>query len=364
MRKILVIDDDEAFRSMVVTILEKSGFETLQAAGGAMGVQLARTHRPDLVLCDVNMGGVGGNLTLYALRRDPAIAAVPFILMSGFAQGTDTPPGIERGADDFLPKPFTPAKLLSAIEDCLNRTTTASARTTALSEPGGAGGTDSSSGLLQPLNRIVHITRLLSSRRQTLQANEIISLAEQAHRTAAHLCRRIENCLLYAEIERLASDRQKLPAMLKPQTGIRAVVEPSAKDQALRMERSADLALQFEDGLTAISAEHLKKIVEELLDNAFRYSHTGSTVHLKTTDGADRVTLSISDQGCGLTQEQIVQAVAPLPLDQVLLVRHGSGLGLLIAKRLTELHHGVFSIHSEPGHGTTVTVSLPKRSAE
>jgi signal transduction histidine kinase len=346
---------------MLVSTLEKNGFETLQAASGAVGVQLARTHLPDLVLCDVNMGGVGGNLTLYALRRDPTIASVPFILMSGFAYAGDTPPGIERGADAFLPKPFNAEKLLSAIQGCLNRTEPASVQVKELlAESGVATGTDSSSGLLQPLNRISKITRLLSSSRQKLQSNEIIGLADQAHRAAEHLRRKIENCLSYAEIERLTSVSHQLAAPDEQAAGIRAVVEPAAREKAIRMERVGDLALQFEDALVAIPADHLKKIVEELLDNAFRYSHHGSAVHLKTTDGADRVTLSISDQGCGVTPEQIVQAVAPIPLDQVLLGRHGSGLGLLIAKRLTELHNGDFNIHSEPAHGTTVAVSLPK----
>jgi two-component system, sensor histidine kinase and response regulator len=362
MAKILVIDDDEAFRGMVVTILEKSGFETLQAAGGAAGVQLARTERPDLVLCDVNMGGVGGNLTLYALRRDPAISSVPFILMSGFAQSGGTPPGLERGADDFLSKPFKPEKLVSTIHECLNRTVSAPVHSKdILVESGTTGGADTSPGLLQPLNRIMHITGLLGSPRQKLQSSEVIGLADQAYRVAAQLSRRIGNCLLYAEIEQLASDSQKFRAQHEQRTGIRAVVEPAAKEIATRMERPGDLVLKFEDGRAVVSADHLRKIVEELLENAFRYSHPGSSVQLKTIDGEERVSLSVTDQGCGLTPEQIVQAVAPIPLDQVLLVRHGSGLGLLIAKRLTELYNGVFNVHSEPAHGTIVTVSLPKR---
>src|SRR5436190_24365158 len=121
MAKILVIDDDEAFRASLTTILEKKGFEALQAATGAVGVQLARTQLPDVILCDVNMGGVGGNLTLYALRRDPQIASIPFILMSGFLSSGDAPPGIERGADGFLAKPFSTEKLLSTIERCLSK---------------------------------------------------------------------------------------------------------------------------------------------------------------------------------------------------------------------------------------------------
>src|SRR6266699_5952999 len=121
MPKILIIDDEEAFRGSLITILEKKGFDVLQAPGGALGVQLARTHVPDLILCDVNMGGVGGNLTLCALRRDPQIASIPFILMSGYISSGDTPPGIHRGADAFLTKPFSIEKLVSTIQACLTK---------------------------------------------------------------------------------------------------------------------------------------------------------------------------------------------------------------------------------------------------
>src|SRR5438552_16595283 len=122
MSKILVIDDDAAFRSVLATMLEKQGLEVLQAASGAEGVQLARTDTPNLILCDVELGGVGGNLVLYAVRRDPQLAHIPFILMSGHGLGGDTAlPGTERGADGFLAKPFSPAKLTATIDACLIR---------------------------------------------------------------------------------------------------------------------------------------------------------------------------------------------------------------------------------------------------
>jgi two-component system sensor kinase len=64
-----------------------------------------------------------------------------------------------------------------------------------------------------------------------------------------------------------------------------------------------------------------------------------------------------------MTAEQIAQAGAPIPLDQVLLAQQGSGLGLCIAQRLTELHNGTFAIEGQAGHGTKVTVRLSKPSA-
>src|SRR2546427_834844 len=97
MSKILIIEDDEGFRATLVATLEEQGFEVLQASTGAQGVQIARNEEPNLILCDVELQGVGGNLVLYAVRRDPKIASIPFVLMSGFAVLEAAPQATERG---------------------------------------------------------------------------------------------------------------------------------------------------------------------------------------------------------------------------------------------------------------------------
>ena len=361
MPKILVIDDEEAFRDSLITILEKKGFEVLQASSGAVGVQLARTHLPDLVLCDVNMGGVGGTLTLYALRRDPQIASIPFILMSGYLSSGDAPPGIDRGADAFLTKPFSIEKLLSTVQACLSRS---EPKRVSSNLSGGAShdmaSIDASAGLLEIVIRILDITGLIGDSGQPMQPKETIDLAGQAHQAASLLRRRIENCLFYAEIERLASDWQQAASLQEHRTRIREIVEPVAREKARTLERSGDLDLRIDDALAGISADFLNKIVQELLDNAFRYSRPGTAIQLKTAVVPDHVALSITDQGCGMTPEQVAQAGSPISLDQVLLVQQGSGLGLVIARRLIEIHRGTLIIHSKPGRGTTVTVTLTR----
>src|SRR5882762_4811951 len=115
MPKILVIDENDSFRATLIAMLEKRGFEVFQAPGGAKGVQLARDLQPDVILCDVKMEGADGRLTLYALRRDPAIASIPFFLMSGISLSGEALPGTGRGADGFLLKPFTEEKLFTTI---------------------------------------------------------------------------------------------------------------------------------------------------------------------------------------------------------------------------------------------------------
>src|SRR5205809_2855312 len=107
MKRILVIDDEEWLREMVHLALSQRGYEVLEAGNGASGIEVAQKQLPDLILCDVNMEKVDGYGTLSSLRNEPATAAIPFILMTGLADSAGMRHGMELGADDYLPKPFT-----------------------------------------------------------------------------------------------------------------------------------------------------------------------------------------------------------------------------------------------------------------
>lgn len=120
-KSILVIDDSEDVRDFVVTTLRLSGYETLQAATADEGVALAQSLRPDLILCDINLPGMDGYGMLAAIRHAPEVAAIPFILMTGSAERNNFRLGMNRGADDFLQKPFSTEELLEAVVSRLVR---------------------------------------------------------------------------------------------------------------------------------------------------------------------------------------------------------------------------------------------------
>src|SRR3974377_1484134 len=124
MKRILVIDDETWLREMVHMALEQKGFEVLEAPNGAAGIEEARKSLPDLVLCDVNMEKVDGYLTLSSLRSEPTTASVPFILMTGLADHAGMRHGMELGADDYLPKPFSIEALYAAVDARLKKTQT------------------------------------------------------------------------------------------------------------------------------------------------------------------------------------------------------------------------------------------------
>jgi CheY-like chemotaxis protein len=118
MRSILVIDDDEDVRAVVVATLIKSDFSVREAKDGHVGIQMILAERPDLIICDVKMPGMDGYRMLSAIRQFPATAAIPLILMSGSGKRDRESfrRGMVSGADDFLLKPFTPSELIEAVE--------------------------------------------------------------------------------------------------------------------------------------------------------------------------------------------------------------------------------------------------------
>jgi CheY-like chemotaxis protein len=113
--KVLVIDDERTIREVIALTLRKNGYEVFTATNGAEGLELARKRLPDLIICDVRMVLVDGYEVLAAIRNNPSTAAIPFILVTSLASPERMRQGMELGADDFLPKPFTPTQLLSAV---------------------------------------------------------------------------------------------------------------------------------------------------------------------------------------------------------------------------------------------------------
>src|ERR1051326_7324337 len=121
MKKILIIDDEEWLREMMLLALRQRGFDVIEAGDGEAGIQTARRELPDLILCDVNMDKVDGYLTLSSLRSEPTTASIPFILMTGLADQAGMRHGMELGADDYLPKPFTIEALYAAVDTRLKK---------------------------------------------------------------------------------------------------------------------------------------------------------------------------------------------------------------------------------------------------
>lgn len=121
MTTILVIEDVEALREEIMETLSYEGFDVLGAENGVVGVQIAKTYLPNLIICDIAMPELDGYGTLVALRQEPKTSMIPFIFLTAMTEKADMRQAMQLGADDYLTKPFTSAELLGAIASRLQK---------------------------------------------------------------------------------------------------------------------------------------------------------------------------------------------------------------------------------------------------
>jgi DNA-binding response OmpR family regulator len=117
-RTIMITDDDQSLRELVRVSLEHEGYNVLQAADGSECVTLVRKQRPDLVILDVIMPNMDG---LEACRRIRDFSQVPVLMLTAKTQRDDVITGLDKGADDYLVKPFNMDELLARIRALLRR---------------------------------------------------------------------------------------------------------------------------------------------------------------------------------------------------------------------------------------------------
>lgn len=357
-RTILLIDDSDYIIEGTASLLRFEGYTVLTAYNGRDGLALAREHHPDLIICDVSMPEMDGYTVLRHLREDPETASLRFMFFTARAEKTDMRTGMDIGADDYLVKPFTIEELLSAIEAQWKKTELAQRGVEELA--------------LNVTYALPHefrtaLNQILGSA-QTLKtiATEDATVAEIAAdiiASAQRLLRITENFLVYAQLETLSADRRALEQLRMHRTEEAAAMAADiAMTKAEHYRRSTDLVTgAIPEGVTvAMSSESFHKVLDELLDNAFKFSTAGTPVRVECSADDRWLTVTISDEGIGMTPAQISGVGAYKQFNRFVQEQQGIGLGLVIAKRIVELHGGTVELESTPGKGTVVTIHLPR----
>jgi signal transduction histidine kinase len=364
MQNILVIDDEPPLRQLIMAALKVKGYSIFEAENGSIGVQLAKAHLPDLILCDVMMPKMDGYAVLAALRQDTNTASIPCVLMTGRPDSAGMRHGMTLGADDYLAKPFSIEELNASVAARLKKAQMLKqAAEKKLADLRANISLALPHELFTPLSGIIGFAEIISTDSAGLQPAEIAEIGKAIYASGKRLYRLIENFLIYAQIEMLGADPQKIDALRQSHTPVaHDVLESCALQESQRLERSADLVLELQSGSAAILEEYLRKIVCELLDNAFKFSEPGTPVIVRSSVGPHGFTFSVIDRGHGMTPEQIANVGAYMQFERKFYEQQGSGLGLAIGSRLAEIHGGTLLIENTPGNGTTVTVTLPDRS--
>lgn len=126
---ILVIEDEEDVADLVRYHLRKAKYRVLTAMDGAAGAELAASEKPDAIVLDVMLPKLNGFEVTKRLRGDQRTAGIPILILSAKGETESRIKGLELGADDYLPKPFSPKELLLRIQALLRRKTSLSPET-------------------------------------------------------------------------------------------------------------------------------------------------------------------------------------------------------------------------------------------
>lgn len=356
---ILIIEDEDLIRESLEDLLLAEGFKVITAENGERGMHLAKQNQPDLILCDVRMPIFNGYEVLEWLRQDKELSTVPFLFLTSMMDRHSTRKGMSLGADDYLEKPCTKDELLAAIAARLGKQKAIDQRIAEKMDALRRSITLSLPHELQtPLSGIMGLSELLMIENEELIPEEVYEYAEGIHRSAERLQRLIQNYLLYSKLMLLRSQGQTrftAPYPCNSQMIISKIGDRKVKEYA----RTNDLELDLAEFDLAVSSEDFIKIVDELVDNAFKYSNPRSKVAIRTQVIDQQWIFTIQDSGRGMNENQIANIGAYMQFERQFYEQQGSGLGLVLAKTLLEFYGGEIDIQSQEDLGTKISVTIP-----
>ncbi|NES79279.1 MULTISPECIES: response regulator [Okeania] len=366
MKKILVIEDEKVILEIITDVLEAENFIAIEAENGRRGVEKALEIVPDLIICDVMMPELDGYEVLKLLRKNLVTETIPFIFLTAKSTKADLREAMELGADDYLTKPFTRDELMKAINTRLEKQGTIQRKTQEqLDELRSSITLSLPHELRTPLNGIIGSANFIIEEFQELENDEILEMVENIHISAHRLYRLIQNFLLYADLELLSRERDRLKLFTTGSvSNPKSIIREVALEKARSFNRLKDLEIASENTHLKISEPNFRKIVDELLDNAFKFSDFGTKVKVVGRLVHHVFAVDFIDFGKGMSVNEISNIGAYKQFNRKIYEQQGSGLGLSIAKQITELHNGQLKIQSIPLEQTTVTVFIPTKVTE
>jgi DNA-binding response OmpR family regulator len=128
MQKILVVEDDQKTADLIRLYLERNGYEAMVVHNGRVGLEMAQSQPPDLIILDLMLPGLGGLDICHSLRRGPTTKHIPIIMLTAKSTEDDKLEGLYLGADDYVTKPFSPRELMARVKAVLRRLSHASSQ--------------------------------------------------------------------------------------------------------------------------------------------------------------------------------------------------------------------------------------------
>ena len=352
---ILIVDDESIIRELCVKALK--GYTVFQAGSCRDALRIYKQETIDLVLTDVMMpGGTGLDLLRQIKEYDPNAAV---IIMTGFSEKDIILGALKDGADDFISKPLNLLQLKTSIEKTL-------VRKTLKEELANLKNLDRlKSNFLSLISHklrtpITTISLFLQNIQRGIYEPKDASFLKNVkliNDEAIYLSRMVTDLLTFS---RVMEGIEGLNCETCDLNMLTASVVYGSQESQLKPGIETDFQ---EVPLPPMKLDRLKITfaLQRIIDNAYKFSSDYGTVSVSLFNGGDHACILVSDTGVGMSRDEIPKVfekfyqIDPHHTGQV----RGFGLGLFYAREFIHQHGGSVSMDSEPGLGTTVTVTLP-----
>jgi two-component system sensor histidine kinase/response regulator len=345
--KILIVEDEQSTIDLLCYNLEKKGYSVQIARNGREALDLVQHGLPDLMLLDVMMPELDGWEVCRIMRNIPGSRHLPIIMLSALGQDEDRIRGLDLGADDYLAKPFSLKELLIKVRKQLDR----SREARAAREREQAHHT-SLGYLVHELKNAMTVIGGFSF--LALEQDETLPYFKTIRSSALHAQSLLSDAALLSKLE------QGEPLPLADIDIDDVVSEVTEMFEGATGEfNGVILTTSCGSSIVRANATALRQILINLVSNALKYNREGGKVRIAVRETGQGIDISVADEGIGIAADHL-----PKVFDKFYRVPgsekvKGAGLGLYIVRSLAQAMGGTIVAASEPGQGSTFTLSLP-----
>ncbi len=367
--KVLIVDDVPENIQVLAHLLNEKGLRVSYADSGIKALKAIKNNLPDLILLDVSMPGMDGFEVCEELKNDELTAEIPVIFLTAKVDQQDVINGLEKGAVDYVTKPFNAKELTKRVfthlelknnRDLIRKQNNELIKLNDVKN-------QLFSVISHDMKNLFHIilfgSESLKDEIEDFDKEAISQIAGNVHDSANRAYDLLQNLLDWSrsQMDNVAF-KPVVVDMLKLVKQSVNLFRPSIQNKRLITEVFPD----GNDFSAFADIDMVRVILRNLLSNAIKYSFPEGHIDILIKELPDGIKVSIKDHGVGMDKEQLQMLLnesQPARTSPGTQNEKGSGLGMILIKDFVAKNQGTFGIESEKGIGSSFWFGLPRQKS-
>jgi CheY-like chemotaxis protein len=350
----MIVEDDNDIREDLKSLFELENYQVISSTDGRDALEKLAGNYPDLIVSDIMMPFVDGFELYEKVRTDFADRQIPFIFLSAKNDAASIRKGMNLGAEDYLTKPFSFDDLLNAVKIRIEKNMIYKDKLDLIKQQISKYVPHE---LRTPFVSILGFSGMILSEINNLNKSEIYDMVDKINFSGKKLLNRIEKFLGIIELESLAEgkmDERLLCASIETN-----IINSIMNNNYLLIESNNLFRIEIESQLVKIPQVYLNTVLNETLENAVKYSKPSSEIIVKGNCSNDVYNIVVTNYGVGMSSMELKEIDVFQQFGRDENERTGNGLGLILAKKITETFNGQFKIESTKNKFTSVFIDFP-----